>query len=107
MKGAKILLALAAIVIVVGLPSAADRAAIIAYVFAENDLIDSSVIAADKLTHINYAFANIVAGEWVEGHPGDTANLDVLRTLRQAHPHLRLLVSVGGWTWSKGFSDML
>jgi chitinase len=105
MKGAKILLALAAIVIVVGLPSAADRAAIIAYVFAENDLIDSSVIAADKLTHINYAFANLKDGQVVEGFARDAENFKVLGELRRANPHLKILVSVGGWTWSGGFSD--
>jgi chitinase len=90
----------------ISLPARPSPPVVIAYVFPGERPIDPAAIAADQLTHINYAFANIVAGEWVEGHPGDAANLDVLRTLRQAHPHLRLLVSVGGWTWSKGFSDM-
>ena len=79
---------------------------IIAYVYPGDRPIDPAGIAADRLTHINYAFANIVNGEWVEGRPGDTGNLRVLRTIREAHPHLKLLVSVGGWTWSKGFSDV-
>jgi len=79
---------------------------IIAYVFPGDRPIDPAAIAADRLTHINYAFANIVNGEWIEGRHGDAENLGVLRTIRQAHPHLKLLVSAGGWTWSKGFSDM-
>ena len=29
----------------------------------------------------------------------------MLTGLRRDHPHLRILISVGGWTWSKGFSD--
>lgn len=80
--------------------------AIIAYVFPRGRPIVSDEIAAHKLTHINYAFANIKDGEMVEGSPRDTDNLRALASLRPKAPHLRLLVSVGGWTWSKGFSDM-
>ncbi|MDX1995884.1 MAG: glycoside hydrolase family 18 protein [bacterium] len=79
-------------------------------------------IPADKLTHINYAFANISeAGECVLGDPwGDTevpypgdeegaelrGNFNQLQRLKEAHPHLQTLISVGGWTWSGRFSDV-
>ena len=36
----------------------------------------------------------------------DPANLAALRELRKASPGLRLVGSVGGWTWSNRFSDM-
>ena len=36
----------------------------------------------------------------------DAANFARLRALREAHPHLRLVASVGGWTRSNRFSDM-
>jgi chitinase len=78
---------------------------IIGYVFAENDLIDPGAIAADKLTHINYAFANIKDGQVVEGFARDAENFQRLTGLRRRYPHLAILVSVGGWTWSGGFSD--
>jgi chitinase len=78
---------------------------IIAYVFVEDRLLDPAEIAAEKLTHINYAFANIKDGRVVEGFARDAENFKVLAGLRARHPHLRLLVSVGGWTWSGGFSD--
>ena len=39
---------------------------IIAYVFPRNELIVPSEIAADKLTHINYAFADVKDGRIVE-----------------------------------------
>ncbi len=81
------------------------RPAIIAYVFAENNLIDPTTIAAEKLTHINYAFANIRDGRVVEGFTRDRENMALLGGLRQRSPHLKLLISVGGWTWSGGFSD--
>ena len=78
---------------------------IIAYVFPRNEPIVPSEIAADKLTHINYAFADIKGGRVVEGAARDAENLRLLAALRRQHPHLRILISVGGWTWSNNFSD--
>ncbi|MBN2981413.1 glycosyl hydrolase family 18 protein [Cohnella algarum] len=103
-----------------------------------------------KVTHINYAFADIcwngihgnpdptgpnpqtwtcqdengtisvpngsiVLGDpWIDAqmsNPGDTwsdplrGNLKQLILLKQANPHLKTIISVGGWTWSNRFSD--
>ena len=85
--------------------AAPSRPVVIGYVFSPDTPLDASSIDAAKLTHINYAFANIRDGEVVEGFAGDARNLAALTGLRRAHPHLRVLVSVGGWTWSGGFSD--
>ncbi|MCG5211907.1 glycoside hydrolase family 18 protein [Streptosporangium soli] len=90
--------------------------------------LDSSG-AAGKLTHINYAFSDVTAqgtcasadawADWqrpvsaeqsVDG-TGDTddqplkGNLNQLRELKAKHPGLKALVSLGGWTLSKHFSD--
>jgi chitinase len=86
-------------------PDPAGRA-IIAYVFPKDRLIDPKEIAADKLTHVNYAFANVRKGKVVAGFKKDSENFKVLAGLRRAHPHLKVLVSVGGWTWSGAFSDV-
>lgn len=75
----------------------------------------------EMLTHVNYAFANIASGECVLGdsyadidraYPGDSWDSGALRgsfgqlaRAKAAHPHLRTLLSVGGWTWSRDFSD--
>ncbi|HEU0107517.1 MAG TPA: glycoside hydrolase family 9 protein, partial [Vicinamibacteria bacterium] len=40
----------------------ADGRVIIGYVFAQDRVLDPAAIAAEKLTHINYAFANIKDG---------------------------------------------
>jgi len=88
-----------------GAQDAARGAAIIGYLFPQDSIIDPASIAAAKLTHINYAFANIRGGEVVEGFSHDAENFAVLAGLRRQHPQLRVLVSVGGWTWSGGFSD--
>jgi chitinase len=78
---------------------------IIAYVFPRNEVIVPSEIAADKLTHINYAFADVKDGRIVEGFVHDAENLQRLADLRRQHRHLKILISVGGWTWSNNFSD--
>ena len=90
-----------------GAPRAARDAVpvIIGYVFVKNALVDPAQIAADRLTHINYAFANIREGQVVEGFDHDAENLAALTGLRREHPELHVLISVGGWTWSGGFSD--
>ncbi|MEV4177773.1 glycosyl hydrolase family 18 protein [Nonomuraea sp. NPDC049709] len=90
--------------------------------------IDTSGSAA-KLTHINYAFGNVQngqctigdsyadydrfyqAGESVDG-VADTwdagalrGSFNQLRKLKKKHPHLKVLFSFGGWTWSGGFGQ--
>jgi chitinase len=95
--------------------------------------VDTSGQAAN-LTVINYAFANVSsnglcfeaneagqgdawadyqkgfrASESVDGI-GDTStqplrgNFNQLKELKAKHPHLKTLLSIGGWTWSKYFS---
>ncbi|MDK9494173.1 glycoside hydrolase family 18 protein [Streptomyces katrae] len=91
--------------------------------------------SAGKLTHVNYAFGNIgadgkcftgnVAGEadaWADyGRPLDAANsvdgvadtaeqplagnFNQLKELKAKHPGLKVLISLGGWSWSTHFSD--
>lgn len=90
--------------------------------------------SAGKLTHINYAFANVapkVAGGQVECLVGDSwadyqatwtaeqsvdgvpvvwgeplrGNFQQLRQLKAMYPNLKLLISLGGWTWSSHFSN--
>ena len=81
-------------------------------------------IPADKINYINYAFANIdhEAGTIMLGdtyadidkwYPGDSWDPDSLRgsfhqlqILKAANPHIKTLISVGGWTWSTYFSDI-
>ncbi|MFI6935996.1 glycoside hydrolase family 18 protein [Streptomyces sp. NPDC050287] len=84
--------------------------------------------SADKLTHINYAFGNVTDGKCALGDSwadtdkpftaeqsvdgvADTAdqplsgNFNQLRKLKKLHPHLKVLWSFGGWSWSGGFGE--
>ena len=63
-------------------------------------------IPADKVTHVNYAFAVIRDGECaMKDNLAAGRHFPLLQTLKRKHPHLRTLVSVGGWTDSGPFSD--
>jgi chitinase len=79
-----------------------------------------SDMAAGKLTHINYAFANIANGKCVLGDSyadtdkafaGDSwdqgalrGNFNQLAKVKAANPGLKTMISIGGWTWSQNFS---
>lgn len=70
--------------------------------------VDTAQFQAEKLTHINYAFANVVNGLVTEGEgrfEQDKENIKKLHSLKNKNPDLKILISIGGWTWSKGFSD--
>jgi chitinase len=84
----------------------APKPVIVAYVFAQDNPIHPGEIAAQKLTRINYAFANIKNGRIVNGFANDDQNMTALVALKQENPSLTVLVSVGGWLWSGAFSDM-
>jgi chitinase len=86
-------------------PASAAEPVVAAYVFADGRVLTPGEIDAKKLTRVNYAFANIAQGRMVEGAPADAVNLAALTALKKDNPHLTVLVSVGGWTWSGGFSD--
>ena len=96
--------------------------------------VDQSGQAA-KLTHLNYAFGNVnaqsrcfeanaagVGDAWADYQTrfdaansvdgvADTfnqplaGNFNQLKELKAKYPNLKVLFSIGGWTWSKFFSD--
>ena len=63
-------------------------------------------IPADKLTHVNYAFAIIKDGKCAMRMPAlSKANFPKLVELKKSHPRLQTVISVGGWADSEKFSD--
>lgn len=65
-------------------------------------------IDAGKLTHINYAFANIGGDHKITlGYPDvDSGNINKLNALKANYPNLKTIIAVGGWSWSGRFSDV-
>ena len=68
---------------------------------------DVQDIPGSLLTHVNYAFANVSpSGECVLDDPDWAQNTFAqFRILKAKFPHVRILLSVGGWTFSKFFSE--
>ncbi|WP_030749186.1 glycoside hydrolase family 18 chitinase [Streptomyces sp. NRRL F-5135] len=84
--------------------------------------------SAGKITHINYSFGNVTGGKCAMGDSfaaiekaytadqsvdgvADTwdqplkGNFNQLRKLKAKYPHIKVLWSFGGWTWSGGFGQ--
>lgn len=106
---------------------AADRGYLV------EDLVESG--QAERLTHLNYAFANLnedgrcfmtdeegrgdAHADYGKAYPAadsvdgvaDTSkqrlrgNFNQLRELKERFPHLRVSIAIGGWAWSDHFSD--
>lgn len=80
------------------------RPVVIGYV--SGDGWTKAQIDAGKLTHLNYAFAvPDSTGLLAPISAKDARNLAELVALRTEYPHLKLLISVGGWGGCKYFSD--
>jgi len=75
---------------------------IVRYVTSQTDIWD---VDAEKLTHVNYAFAQVSEADTI-GFQNETApqHLAQLQALKARNPDLKLLVSVGGWG-TENFSD--
>jgi chitinase len=86
-------------------PAASAKKVVVAYVFPRNGALQPGQINPHLISRINYAFANIKDGRIVTGSDLDAQNFAYLASLRNQNPSLTVLVSVGGWEWSGGFSD--
>lgn len=79
---------------------------IIAYIGGFRGLIGTDSIDVWRLSHINYAFIDIKDNRaWLHFEATDTVNLRKLSELKNLNNKLKILISIGGWKWSKNFSD--
>ncbi len=79
---------------------------IVGYLFQGNNIVNPDSLGLDDVTHIMYAFANIKDDTISMGFKNDAQNFKILDEVREKNPKLKILISVGGWGWSGGFSDM-
>jgi chitinase len=79
---------------------------VIAYVGGFRGLINTDSIDIYRLSHINYAFVDVKDNRaWLHFEATDTVNLRRLSELKMKNTALKILISIGGWSWSKNFSD--
>jgi chitinase len=79
---------------------------VIGYIGGYRGLINVDMIQPKKLTHLNYAFVNVIGNRAVlNNERNDTVNLRKLYQLKEINPSLKILISIGGWSWSGNFSD--
>lgn len=79
---------------------------IVGYVFPSGAILAPGQINAHSLNRINFAFAAIKDGRLATASQADVQNLGMLTALKKANPSLTILISVGGWLGSGGFSEM-
>ena len=79
---------------------------IVGYVPGFRGELDVAMIDPQKLTHINYAFVDVKDSmAWLTNIATDTINFRKLNSLKKDNPALKILISIGGWSWSENFSD--
>src|SRR5688572_21192910 len=83
-----------------------SKLVIIGYVPGFRGELQMDTIDAKKLTHINYAFVDVKDSmAWLTNLATDTINFRKLNYLKKGNPDLKILISIGGWSWSENFSD--
>ncbi|MCF0064020.1 glycoside hydrolase family 18 protein [Dyadobacter chenwenxiniae] len=86
--------------------SLSAKPVVIGYVGGFRGLVNTDSIEVDKLTHINYAFVDVQKGKaFLTNEKTDSTNFRKLKLLKEKNPDLKILISLGGWTWSENFSD--
>ena len=83
-----------------------EKPVIIAYVGGFRGIADIDSMNPKKLSHINYAFVDVKDNRaWLRNLATDTINFRNLNALKKQNKDLKILISLGGWSWSKNFSD--
>ncbi|HEY4337543.1 MAG TPA: glycosyl hydrolase family 18 protein, partial [Puia sp.] len=76
-------------------PAGAQKLAVIGYYAGRSTGVDS--FPTDKLTHIIFSFCHLKGNRLDANNARDTATIEKLVGLKQKHPQLKVILSLGGW----------
>jgi len=82
----------------------AQKMAVIGYYAGRSTGVDS--FPTDKLTHIIFSFCHLSGNELYVNNARDTATIQRLVALKERHPQLKVILSLGGWGGCKSFPDV-
>ncbi|HLZ86514.1 MAG TPA: glycoside hydrolase family 18 protein [Puia sp.] len=82
----------------------AQRLAVIGYYAGRSTAIDS--FPTEKLTHIIFSFCHLKGNRLDANNARDTATIQGLVALKQKHPGLKVILSLGGWGGCKTCPDV-
>lgn len=86
--------------------NASEEHKIVGYVFGDLMEKAKNPVQAEKLTHLNFAFAKIENGKISITNEDDPKHFKTLNKLKSINPSLKLLISVGGWTNTASFPSI-
>ncbi|HEY4288337.1 MAG TPA: glycoside hydrolase family 18 protein [Puia sp.] len=84
--------------------ASAKHLAVIGYYAGRNSAIDS--FATEKLTHIIFSFCHLEGNLLHVDNANDTARIRHLVALKDKNPHLKVILSLGGWGGCKTCPDV-
>jgi chitinase len=98
------------IIVCVSLPSflfaqGRNDFAVMAY-YSGSDISKIDSFAAEKLTHIIFSFCHLKGNRLNVDDAGDTAMIKKMVGLKQRNPHLKVILSLGGWGGCSSCSDV-
>jgi chitinase len=82
----------------------AQKMAVIGYYAGRSTGVDS--FPTDKLTHIIFSFCHLSGNELHVSNARDTATIERLVALKEKHPQLKVILSLGGWGGCKSCPDV-
>jgi chitinase len=78
--------------------------AVIGYYAGRSTAIDS--FPTRELTHVIFSFCHLKGNKLFVGNAGDTTTIQKLVALKQTHPALKVILSLGGWGGCKTCPDV-
>jgi chitinase len=92
------------LLMLLGIGVQAQKLAVIGYYAGRPTGVDS--FPTQKLTHVIFSFCHLKGNQIDANNARDTATIEKLVALKQGHPGLKVILSLGGWGGCKTCTDV-